>query len=275
MISIALDKRKSFFIKIEQKIRFLLLLNCIIVYNAIVFFMRVAIHQPNYLPWIGFFSKMSLCDVFVSFDSVDLPNRGINHRNKIRTKTGWDWLTIPLEKKYVGVPIRDVMLPEDTGWWKKHWIAIVANYSRSPFFAEYKSFFETLYAERKQKKLQELNESLILFLADCFDITPKFIHASDLDLDFSLQKTDFIVNILQKTGCTDYITGSGGSQTFLEPEKIQNAGIKIHYLRIDSVEYPQRFPGFEPYMSAIDVLFNLNAKNGKEYIDRISKVTTI
>ena len=231
--------------------------------------MRVAIHQPNYLPWIGFFCKMSRCDIFVSLDSVEFPNRGINHRNKIRTKEGWDWLTIPIEKKCIGNQIREVKLPQDTGWWKKHWNTIIANYSKSAFFSEYKGFFEDLYREKRQEKLQDLNEAIILHLAEIFLIKPKFLRASELDLDFSLHKTDFILDILHTVGCTTYITGTGGSQTFLDVEEFKKTGIEVNYLKVDTREYRQRFSGFEPYMSAIDVLFNINAEKGREYIDTV------
>jgi hypothetical protein len=231
--------------------------------------MRVAIHQPNYIPWIGFFCKMSLCDVFVSFDAVELPNNGIVHRNKIRTKEGWDWLTIPIERKNVGLPIKDVTLLDDKAWWKKHWYAIIANYSKSEFFSENKPFFEELYRERKYHTLRELNESIIIHIAQSFGITPKFVRASELDLDFSLRKTDFILDILQNVGCTQYYSGAGGAKSFLEEDKIKNNNIELWYSQVTPVEYPQRWPGFEPYMSSIDILFNMGKENGRKIIDQM------
>jgi hypothetical protein len=231
--------------------------------------MRVAIHQPNYVPWAGFFCKMSVCDIFVSFDAVEFPNNGIVHRNKIRTKEGWDWLTIPIEKKNIGLPIKDVSLPADGSWWKKHWYALIANYSKTEYFSEYQPFFENLYRDRKQKSLQELNESIILFIAESFGITPKIIRASDLDLDFTLRKTDFILDILQNVGCTEYISGAGGAKSFLEEDKIKKNGINLWYTQITPVEYTQRWPGFEPYMSALDLLFTTGGDEGREIINRM------
>lgn len=231
--------------------------------------MRVAIHQPNYLPWIGFFCKMSLVDVFVSFDSVEFPNNGIVHRNKIRTKDGWEWLTVPVERKNIGLPIKDVLLPNDRSWWKKHWYALVANYSKSTYFSEYKPFFEEMYRDREQKSIRELNELLILHIAESFGITPRFVRASELDLDFSLRKTDFILDILQHLDCTHYISGAGGAKTFLEEDKIKNSNIELWYTQINPVEYPQRWPGFEPYMSSVDLLFNMGGEKGREIIDQM------
>jgi hypothetical protein len=231
--------------------------------------MRVTIHQPNYIPWIGFFCKMSLGDVFVSFDSVELPNNGIVHRNKIRTKEGWDWVTIPIERKKIGLPIKDVRLPDDKSWWKKHWVAFIANYSKAAYFSEYKPFFEELYRNRNQNSLQELNESVIIYIAHSFGISPRFVRASELELDFSLHKTDFILDILKNVGCTQYFSGAGGAKTFLEEDKIKNSNIDLWYSQITPVEYPQRWPGFEPYMSALDLLFNLGGEKGREIIDQM------
>jgi hypothetical protein len=231
--------------------------------------MKVAIHQPNYLPWAGFFCKMNLVDTFISFDSVEFPNNSIVHRNKIRTKDGWDWLTIPVERKNIGLPIKDVLLPADNTWWKKHWVALIANYSKAEYFSEYKPFFEDLYRQRKQKNLQELNESIILYLAESFKISVKFVRASELDLDFSLRKTDFILDILKKVKCTRYFSGAGGAKSFLEEDKIKKNNIELWYTRMQPVEYRQRWPGFEPYMSSLDLLFNMGGEKGREIINQM------
>lgn len=229
--------------------------------------MIVAIHQPNYIPWTGFFCKMSHCDVFVSFDTVEFPNNGIIHRNKIRTKDGWDWLTIPIEKKKIGLPLKDVSLPQDNSWKKKHWNAIIANYSKSACFSEFKTFFDEIFHDKEFNTIQELNETIICYVAKSFGIHPKFIRASEMDLDFSLRKTDLILNILQNLNCEQYLSGAGGSKQFLEVEKLQEHGINLMYSHVHPVEYAQRWHGFEPFLSSIDLLFNQGGENGRRIIE--------
>ena len=95
--------------------------------------MKVAIHQPNYMPWIGFFQKMALADIFVILDTVQFSKDSYTQRTKIRTKEGWIWLTVPIEKKYHFKPIKDIPLPHDTKWLKKHKMSILSNYSKGPF----------------------------------------------------------------------------------------------------------------------------------------------
>lgn len=230
--------------------------------------MRVVIHQPNYIPWIGFFSKLSLCDTFVIMDSVEFPNRGIIHRNKIRMQKGWDWLTIPIEKKYIGNRIDEVLLPSDPAWAKKHWVALTANYSKSPFFHEHKQFFHDIFFRDPQvTHLRDFNEEFIKYIADFYQIHPKFVRTSEMNLDLTKKKTDFIVDILKIAGCTHYYSGTGGAKEFLDEKQVIEAGIQLSFTQLNPVPYPQRWPGFEPYMSCIDLLFNLNQEEGRKIID--------
>ena len=219
----------------------------------------VVIHQPNYMPWIGFFSKIAKADIFIILDTAKFTKNGIIHRNKIRTKESWTWLTIPIENKYKGMAIKDVYLPRDRKWWGKHWRLILGNYGKANHFAEYKDFFEKIYSGKNYTRLQELNEVIIFYLFECFDIQPRIIRSSTLNLEPSLAKTDLNLEIAKQVGGDVYISGMGGKK-YLEEEKFEKEGIEIRYFEFKPFEYPQRWGGFEPYMSAIDLLFNVGEK---------------
>jgi hypothetical protein len=216
---------------------------------------KVAIHQPNYIPWIGFFQKIAQADVFVILDTADFTKNGIIHRNKIRTKEGWMWLTIPIENKYKEVSIKDVQLPEDSAWWGRHWRLIIGNYGRAKCFIEHKEFFEKIFSEKKYAKLQELNEAIIFYLFKCFNIHPKIIRSSELKLDISLAKTDLNIELVKQAGGNVYISGMGGKE-YIEIEKFEKEGIELKYFEFRPFTYQQRWEGFEPNMSALDLLFN-------------------
>lgn len=224
--------------------------------------MKVAIHQPNYIPWIGFFQKISNADIFVILDTAEFTKNGIIHRNKIRTKEGWTWLTIPIENKYKEMPIKDVQLPNDRKWWGQHWGLIKANYGKSEHFKEFKKFFEEIYIEKKNTTLQELNETIILYLFDCFNICPQIVRSSELEISPFLAKTDLNIAILKKVGGDCYISGMGG-QNYIDEIKFANEGIKLKYFKFEPFEYSQRWGGFEHYMSAIDILFNIDSESQK------------
>ena len=218
--------------------------------------MKVAIHQPNYLPYVGFFQKMALADVFVILDTVQFSKDSYTQRTKIRTKEGWIWLTIPIEKKYYFKPIKDIHLPQDKKWLKKHKLSIAYNYSKCKFFDD--RFVDEYYSySGKFEKLQEFNERGIFYLKDKFGIKTEIARASELDGDENLKSTDLLVDIVKKVGGNVYISGSGGGKYMDKGEFLRN-NIKLEYFEFKPFEfkYPQRWNGFEPYMSAIDLLFN-------------------
>ena len=96
----------------------------------------VAIHQPQYLPYTGFFHKIAHADIFVHLDNVQFQKNGLQNRNKIRTQQGWQWLTVPVAHHF-GQLILDVQLDAGGTWPLKHWNALATNYSRAPFFKQY------------------------------------------------------------------------------------------------------------------------------------------
>ena len=219
---------------------------------------KVAIHQPNYLPWIGFFQKMALADIFVILDTVQFSKDSYTQRTKIRTKEGLIWLTIPVEKKYYFKPIKDIHLPQDEKWIKRHKMSIVSNYSKCKFIDD--KFVNEYYSE-KFEKLQEFNEFGIFYLKNKFGIKTEIVRASELDIDENLKSTELLVDIVKKVGGNVYISGSGGRK-YMDERKFLMNNIKMEYFEFKPLEYLQRWNGFEPYMSAIDLLFNLGDESG-------------
>ena len=219
---------------------------------------KVAIHQPNYSPWIGFFQKMALADIFVILDNVQFSKDSYTQRTKIRTKEGWIWLTIPIEKKYYFKRIKEVYLPQNDKWIKKHKLSILSNYSKAPFFDI--DFIERYYTN-SFKKLREFNEFGILYLKDEFGIKTEIVRASELDVDDNLKSTDLLVDLVKKVGGDYYISGLGGKR-YMEESKFKEEGITLEYFEFEPFKYQQRWEGFEQYMSAIDLLFNAG-NNGR------------
>lgn len=225
--------------------------------------MKVAIHQPNYLPYIGYFQKMAEADIFVLLDTVQLSKPSYTQRVKIRTKDAWIWLTIPIEKSNNFKMIHEIRLPGDSKWKIKHKNSIEKNYSKSPFFDKnFIDFYYTLSLDN----LSDFNEAGIRYLQEKFNIKTKLVRASDLNLDEELASSDLLIEIVKRTGGSTYLSGPSGKQ-YLDKETFFENNIHIEFFEPEIQQYPQRWPGFQPFMSAIDVLFNLNAEKGREYID--------
>jgi hypothetical protein len=215
----------------------------------------VTIHQPNYLPWIGFFSKAKHADCLILTDIHPFTKGSVTHRNKIRIKEGWGYLTIPINKKFYNSRICDVELPQDKMWKKDHWLSILHNYKKAEFFSPCQSFFERLY-ENDFVNLGQLNREIILYLLECLKINVPVVMASDLNVAPELQKTDLLVALLKDVGADVYLSGPSG-RNYLEVGQFPQNNIVLKYFKFHHPVYQQRYPGFEPEMSVIDLLFNL------------------
>lgn len=216
-------------------------------------------HQPNYLPWIGLFSKVSLADCFVLYDTAQYGRKSTTARNKIRTSTGSSYLTVPVGKRPASTRICDVALPQNELWKERHWQMIHDNYVHTPFFPCYEAFFRDLYSQ-DYSYLSQLNEAVIRYLLTCFHIGVGVIRTSQLEVDPELHHTDLLIAYLKQLGADVYLSGPSG-RNYLEAEKFARNGIDLKFFQFSPPCYRQRFPGFEPNMSAIDLLFNVGPES--------------
>ena len=219
----------------------------------------VTMHQPNYLPWIGLFSKIQQSDCFIISDTYQCAD--ITRRNKIRTNTGSGYLTIPIGKKFYKSRICDVLLPDKNSWQDLHWLQIYQNYAHTKYFPTYGDFFKTLY-QKDFKYLWQINTEIILFLLKCFSIDVEIKKTSDLNLDPRLEGTDLIIAELKSVGGQTYLSGPSGSN-YLEFEKFPNNEVDLKFCKFEHPVYKQRYPGFVPNLSAIDLLFNKGQMSGE------------
>ncbi|MDO8578462.1 MAG: WbqC family protein [Dehalococcoidales bacterium] len=220
----------------------------------------VTIHQPNYIPWIGLFSKVSSADCLIIYDKAQYEKNSVINRNKIRTDKGFAYLTVPVGKYHTETKISEITLPQENDWKREHWRKIKANYAKAPFFKDYAGFFEVLF-QRDFRYLSELNERILLYLLSCFEISVDVVRTSQLTVDPSLSKTDLMLAYLKKVGAGVYISGPSG-RNYLETEGFPQNNIALKFFKFQHPVYPQRYPGFQPNMSALDLLFNVGPSSG-------------
>jgi hypothetical protein len=187
-------------------------------------------------------------------DTLQYTKHSVTKRNKIRTNEGWSYLTIPINKRFHGSRICDVTLPVDKSWQWHHWQTIKHNYAKTDFFRLYEDFFEKLY-QKDFEYLWQINEEIILYLFRCFEINAEVIRASELNVGRELEKTDLMIVLLKSVGADIYLSGPSG-RNYLEFEKFPQNNIDLKFFKFQHPVYKQRYPGFEPTMSAIDILFN-------------------
>lgn len=216
--------------------------------------MRVTIHQPEHIPWLGFFHKVNLADVYVVLDNVQYRRRYFQNRNKIRTKDGWQWLVVPLVKEERDeLLIKDAKLSIEARKRREDNLqTIYCNYSKANFFKEYWEEFKNIYGG-DYIFLSDLNTALLKFFFAKLGIRARIIFASTLGLKES--KGDLMLEICRKLGASLYVSGVSG-RDYLDFQKFKDNAIEVAIQEFHHPIYRQIFEPFIPCLSVLDLLFN-------------------
>lgn len=221
--------------------------------------MRVTIHQPEHMPWLGFFHKINMADVYVVLDNVQYRRRYFQNRNKIRTKEGWQWLNISLKKEpRDSLLIKNVSISDEGLRWRtKNLNTIYHNYCKAKYFKYYWEEFKLIYS-RNCTSLLDLNMELLKFFFRKLDIKTRIQLASALNV--SGTKGELILNICKALKARIYISGVSGKD-YLDFQKFNDNHIEIIIQEFHHPIYTQLYEPFIPCMSIIDLLFNYGDKS--------------
>lgn len=224
--------------------------------------MKVAVHQPQYIPWLGYFHKMACVDLFVFLDEVQYKKREFQNRNTIKTPSGAIWLSVPVLTKGKNLQkIKDVRIDNQTRWSQRHCGSIRRNYARSPFFERYQSFLDEIYG-KEWKYLMELNIVTINYIKNSLDITTPVRMESEIGT--TKTQTERIIEICKKSNADTYLSGTG-ARDYLDEELFKTNNIELEYQKFAHPVYPQVHGPFTPDLSALDILFNCGPES-KEYL---------
>ena len=217
--------------------------------------MKIAISQPTYLPWCGYLDLIDQVDTFVILDNVQFEKQSWQHRNRIKTPTGLQWVTVPVQfRGHFGQLIREVEI-RDIGFASKHLRAIELNYRRAPFFEQYFPYLGRLLPCQVGSKLVDLNLRLLQWLCSVLQMNSRLVRASELTAKG--KRTELLANICAELGATEYLSPIGSADYLLdESEALTSRGIALAFQHYDHPEYGQLFPPFVAYASALDLLFN-------------------
>lgn len=215
--------------------------------------MRLGIHQPQYLPWIGYFDRMASVDQWVFLDTVQYVKNYFQQRTKVRVPQGSMWLTVPVScPNGLKTDIADVEIAADHNWRHRHRQTLQVTYARSPHYAQHASMLDSLY-DQEWSHLVDLNIATIDALASAFGITVPCVRASQIE-GIGGAKSDLVLSVCQAMGADSYVSGPTG-RTYLDEDRFADAGVQIVYQDFRHPLYTQPFGEFEPYMSAADWLF--------------------
>ena len=226
--------------------------------NAI---MIISIHQPNFLPWLGYFHKIALSDVFVIFDDVQYPRaKTYGNRVLIKINNGKSWLTVPVLHKAELHKYNEIKIKE-SNWKRKTLKTIKLSYKNAPYFSKYFDEFSEIYLNNYDS-LVEFNYELIKFIADKLKISTEFVLSSDICKDVELQGEEKILFILENLCASDYISGTGeGSKRYIQEDEFRKRNIKLIWQNFVHPVYPQLYGDFISHLSIIDLLFNCGTES--------------
>lgn len=225
--------------------------------------MIVAIHQPQYLPWAGYFDKMIKSDTFCYLDNVQFKKNEWQNRNRIKTAQGWQWVTVPVKYRFPQ-RINEVKINNEVDWRKKHFQALMSNYSKAPFFQEHFTFFMEAYA-RDWESICELNIFFIEYIREKLGLGDRpTVLASQLNL--SEDPTGRLIDICKTLGADTYLAGRDGAK-YMELDRFKDSGIRVITQDFHLPVYPQRFGDFVPQLSVIDLLFNCGVQSRQKIIE--------
>lgn len=213
--------------------------------------MKIAIHQPDYVPYIGYFYKIYESDLFVFLDDAQYSNVGFTNQNKIKTPQGELKLKIPVEQT-LGDRINDVITKDSIGWKEKHLKNLVMSYKRSKFFEEvYADMEQLLYSD--YERISELNIHIITYISKKFGISKNFTKSSCYGI--TSKKEERVIDICAKLNGSYYLSGNG-AKVYQVEDHFANKGINLIYTKFRPVYYEQLWGDFIWNLSILDYLFN-------------------
>lgn len=214
--------------------------------------MRVGIIQSNYIPWRGYFDFIDSVDIFVFHDDLQYTKNDWRNRNKIKTKTGLVWLTVPVKYNKTSQLISETAIDYSQQWAKKHMNMIRENYQKAPYFKEIaEPFFEII--SKYHSSISDLNIEIVKFIMDQLSIKTQIKMSCELAPEGV--KTARVMDVLKKIGATRYLSGPA-AKDYLDENMFAENKIRLEYKSYDYPEYPQLWGPFEGPVSVLDLLFN-------------------
>jgi hypothetical protein len=218
---------------------------------------RVAIMQPTYLPWVGYFGLMLSVDAFILLDSVQFSKRSWQQRNQIKTPSGPQWLTVPvLSKGKREQLISEVRIDASRQFHLDHLKSLELNYRKAPFFAEmFPAIRQVLSAP--PESLSVLDIELIRGIRDALGITTPLLLSSEFEAKG--ENAILLANICSEVGATEYVSPPGSKVYLDESDAFSRQNMQVKFFQFQHPAYVQQHGEFLPYMSAVDLLFNCGA----------------
>jgi len=227
---------------------------------------RIAIMQPTYLPWVGYFSMIKNSDIFIFFDDVQLTKRSWQVRNKIKIKDDFAFLTLPIKKNKSTreTKIFEAQISEDVPWRSKHLKSIEHSYRKSPYYEDACDLVRDLL-NFEEKSLADFNINFISNVCKKLSIETPLYRSSELPVYG--RKDEYLVSICKHFQATEYLSAPGSKGYIEEGENLfEKSNIDILYHNYLHPTYPQTNGDFISHLAIVDAIFSIGFEAIKEII---------
>lgn len=228
--------------------------------------MKLAIMQPYFFPYVGYWQLLRAVDRFVIYDDVNYIKGGWINRNRILINGKPSYITVPLYHASPNRKICDISMQSSLDWRKKMIKSIENTYRKAPSFSEVFPIIEKLISYKTDNLVEYLTQQLST-LATLLGIKTEFVVASSCYQNNDMTGQERVIDICKNEGATTYINPQGG-QTLYDTETFQNAGIDLRFIIMHPMPYKQRTAGFVPYLSIIDALMEIGVVELFHHLDR-------
>lgn len=229
--------------------------------------MKIAIHQPNFFPWLGFFNKIYVADIFVYLNHVENNPRTAIYTKRVKLLVNKQeyWLTCPLKNEAgkVFIPINQMVIENPEKVKNKHLKTLELNYKRAPYFAETFPLVELFY-NHPSNLISERNISIINSVCEALNISTKKIQSDALNINTS--SNQLLIDIVKQLDGNCYIPG-GGAQDYQDDDLFAKSGVKLHYQNFVHPSYKQfNSEDFVKGLSIIDCLMSVGIKETEKLV---------
>ena len=213
--------------------------------------MIVSIHQPDFVPWLGFYYKVAKSDVFVYLDDAQFSNEAAHNYNDIKTQKGKTKIKVPVDYHFKD-PINVVKVKNGHENISKMLMTIEESYRDAPFFDSLFPEFKSIIL-KGYPTISELNIAINDWIFKGFGIKTKILKSSDMAIHSFREER--VIDICLCAGGDEYLSGNG-ARAYQTDDHFTSRGIKLTYLDYKPIEYGQLWGVFLPCMSVLDYIFN-------------------
>lgn len=225
--------------------------------------MILSAHQPAYLPWLGYFHKIAISDVFVILDDVQFEKNSFTNRNKIKTPNGSIWVGVPMSMDgHIGKTIKEMEISNKFNWAEKHWKSIYLNYKKAPYFNLYCDFLEDTY-KKEWSSLTNLTENMTEYFLEQLGIETKIYRQSEIKTQH--KKQELIVELCRELNADTFVFGKLGAN-YADRDYFEDNNINIYFQEYNHPIYEQIWGKFIPNLAVIDLLFNVSKDEALDVI---------